>query len=111
MTYTVRSLPRAERDFNRHLHFIANRSKPGAKAWAKAFERALSRLADNADSCPLAYEDESVDFEVREQLFKTRRGLMYRILFTIRDQTVFLMHIRGPGQDYVKPDSLAMPPE
>jgi mRNA-degrading endonuclease RelE of RelBE toxin-antitoxin system len=38
---------------------------------------------------------------VRESLFKTRRGLIYRILFTIRENTVIILHVRAPGQDLV----------
>jgi hypothetical protein len=51
--------------------------------------------------CPLAAENDYVDFEVREVLFKTRRGLMYRVLFTIREPTIFILHVRGPGQDLI----------
>jgi plasmid stabilization system protein ParE len=101
MKFTVNTLRAAERDFNGILEYIAARSKAGAEAWARAFDRALTHLETNADSCPLAAEDEYVDFEVREILFKTRRGLIYRILFTIREATVFILHVRGPGQDLV----------
>lgn len=83
------------------LEYIAARSKTGAEAWARAFDKALSYLEEMADSCPLAAENEHVDFEVRETLFKTRRGLIYRILFTIRENTVVILHVRGPGQDFV----------
>src|SRR6516225_6711079 len=101
MKFTVITLRAAERDFNAIPDYIAARSKPGAEAWARAFDKALARLEDSADSCPLAAENEYVDFEVREILFKTRRGLIYRILFTIREATVFILHVRGPGQDLV----------
>jgi hypothetical protein len=53
----------------------------------------LSYLEENADSCPLAAENEHVEFEVREILF--------RALFTIRDDTAIILHIRGPGQDFI----------
>lgn len=101
MKFTVNTLRAAERDFNGILEYIAARSKAGAEAWAKAFDKALTCLEDSTDSCPLAAENEHVDFELREILFKTRRGLIYRILFTIRENTVFILHIRGPGQDFI----------
>jgi plasmid stabilization system protein ParE len=101
MNFTVITLRAAERDFNGMLEHIAVRSKAGAEAWARAFDKALARLEESADSCPLAAENEYVDFEVREILFKTRRGLIYRILFTIRENMVFILHVRGPGQDFV----------
>ena len=101
MKFTVITLRAAERDFNGILEFLAARSKSGAEAWATAFDKALARPEESADSCPLAAENEFVDFELREILFKTRRGLIYRILFTIRENKVFILHIRGPGQDFV----------
>jgi plasmid stabilization system protein ParE len=101
MKFTIVTLRAAERDFNDILEYIAARSTAGAVAWAKAFDKALVYLEENAGSCPLAAENEHVEFEVRETLFKTRRGLIYRILFTVRADTVFILHIRGPGQDFV----------
>src|SRR5579864_2493238 len=87
MKFTVVTLRAAERDSNRILEYLATRSRVGAEAWARAFDKALARLEESADSCSLAAEDEHVDVEVREVLFKTRRGLIYRILFTIRENT------------------------
>jgi plasmid stabilization system protein ParE len=101
MKFTVVTLRAAERDCRRILEFIRARSKAGARAWARALDKALGHLEENADACPLAPENEYVDFEVRDTLFKTRRGLIYRMLFTIRDDTVIVLHVRGPGQDLV----------
>jgi plasmid stabilization system protein ParE len=58
MTFRVSILGRAERDFRSILSFIAERSKPGAVAWAKAFDAALARLEQRADSFPQAVENE-----------------------------------------------------
>jgi plasmid stabilization system protein ParE len=101
MKFIVTTLRSAERDCNRILEYIAARSKSGAEGWARAFDKALAYLEENAASCPLAAENEYVDFEVRETLFKTRRGLIYRALFTIRENTAVILHVRGPGQDFV----------
>src|SRR4051812_27771082 len=101
MKFNVITLRAAERDFNGMLEYIAARSKAGTEAWARAFDRALIALEESADRCPLAPENDFVEFEVREALFKTRRGLIYRILFTIRVNTVVILHVRGPGQDLI----------
>ncbi|MGH7129136.1 MAG: type II toxin-antitoxin system RelE/ParE family toxin, partial [Planctomycetaceae bacterium] len=61
MKFTVTALPRAERDFNRILKYIAARSQAGAAAWARAFDKALERLEEHADSCPMAAENDRVD--------------------------------------------------
>ena len=109
MKFTVIALRAAERDFNGMLEYLAIRSKAGAEAWARAFDKALARLEESANSCPLAAENAYVDFEVREILFKTRRGLIYRVLFTIRENKVFILHVRGPGQDFVAAMEIRQP--
>jgi len=109
MKFTVITLRAAERDFHGILEYIAARSKVGAEAWARAFDKALVHLEESADSCPMAAENEHVDFEVREMLFKTRRGLIYRILFTIRENTAIVLHIRGSGQDFVAATGIRNP--
>jgi len=109
MTFHVITPRRARQDYERCLDYIAAHSKPGAVSWAKAFDKALARLEDFADTCPLAVEDDRVDFEVREIPFKTRRGLKYRILFTIQDGSVVILHVRGPGQDYLESEEIRRP--
>lgn len=104
--FRVQILKKAERDFRQILSHIAGRSKSGAAAWAKAFRNAMTRLENEADHLPLAVENDHVDFEVREVLFKTRRGLVYRALFTIRSDDVYVLHVRGPGQDFLTPEQL-----
>jgi plasmid stabilization system protein ParE len=109
MRFTVLTLRAAERDCSVILEYLAARSKSGAEAWARAFDGALAYLEENADSCPLAVEDEHVEFEVRESLFKTRRGLIYRILFTLRENKAIILHVRGPGQDFVSSTEIRDP--
>jgi plasmid stabilization system protein ParE len=101
MKFTVLTLRAAERDSNDILEYLAARSTAGAEAWARAFDKALAYLEEHADACPLAAENDHVDFEVRETLFKTRRGLIYRILFTLQENKAIILHVRGPGQDFV----------
>ena len=109
MKFTIRSTRTARREFDEIFDYIKSRSRPGADAWANAFEEALFRLEQNADGCPLAEESAYFEFEVHEAIFKTRRGMRYRILFTIRGNTVTILHIRGPGQDFVDPTDFRDP--
>ncbi len=109
MSFSVNTLRAAERDYETILEYLAGRSKPGAIAWAKAFDQALAHLEEHADACPLAAENDFVDFEVREVLFKTRRGLMYRTLFTLRENAAVILHILGPGQDFLPSTEIREP--
>jgi hypothetical protein len=106
MRFQVQTIRQAERDYNGIVNYIAQRSRSGTVAWAAAYKHALTRLQRAADTFPLAAEDEFVDFQLREALFKTRRGLQYRILFTIRGNLVVILHVRGPGQSPLAPDEV-----
>jgi len=83
MTFRVRTLRRANADILSITDYIHGRSKAGADAWVNALERAKKRLAKNADSCSEADENHRFEIEVKQSLFETRRGRVYRLVFTI----------------------------
>lgn len=70
----------------------------------------ISRRDDDAIKanpiCGLAPESENHRDEIRQRIFKTRRGLPYRILFVVRGDVIYLLHVRGPGQDIMAPDEM-----
>ncbi len=49
------------------------------------------------------------DEDIHQCFFKTRHGLRYRILFVIREATIYAIHIRGPGQDLMSPEDVELP--
>ena len=106
MTFAVHTLWRAERDFDRIVAWLCDRSPQGADAWLRAWEKTKETLHDSADKFGLAPENEGPELEVREITFRTRKGKDYRVLYTIRDRNVYIMHLRGPGQDLLSPDEV-----
>jgi plasmid stabilization system protein ParE len=102
MTCNVLVTRQAEADIDAILTWLRGRSPSGAKSWFKALESAIAWLADHAASCPLAPENDYFDEEIRERLFKTKRGRPYRLLFVVAEKQVRLLHVRGPGQDLVR---------
>jgi plasmid stabilization system protein ParE len=111
MRFLVRVLRRADREVEAILHFIAEERKApeGARRWYRAYETALQRLAKEANNLPFAPENEFVDYEVRQTLFRTRKGRTYRGLFTIVGDEVRLLHVRGPGQNLMTEEELGRP--
>lgn len=81
--------------------FIAKRSPQGAASWFNQFVETRDRLEIDAEMRPLAPESAHFDYDIREVFFKTRQGNPYRVLFTILDDEVLVLRVRGPGQDYV----------
>ncbi len=107
MRCTVKTLRRANADIREITDYIFQRSPSGAVAWLDALERAKNRLADYADGCSEAEENHRLDIDVKQSLFKTRRGLVYRLVFTIVDQEVRILRVRGPGQAPIEPEDLS----
>lgn len=111
MRFQVIILPRAREDLLRNDQYIAERSPSGAQSWRDAFQTAVDSLERNADLCPLAPESQRLKQPVRQISFKTRHGRPFRVLFVIRDDRVYLLHIRGPGQNLLLPDEVQLPDE
>jgi len=104
MTLRIIVLRQADADIDSIITWLANRSQSGARSWYHALESALDWLESNAQSCGLAPENDWFPEEIRQHLFKTRRGRSYRLLFTIAGQQVRILHVRGPGQDLIRPE-------
>ncbi len=109
MNYTVLLLPQAERDVVEILAWLHERSPRGAAAWSGRWMEIIGLLEESAGSCMLAPEDESHEAAIQQIIFKTRRGRPYRALLTIRNLNVYVLHVRGPGQDLVDPSELRLP--
>ncbi len=94
----------------RHIiEWLQARSRSGAASWLAAYDKMIRRLESHAANCAVAYESDDLDLDVREILFKTRRGRVYRALFTIEDGEVFILRVRGPGQAPLSNKDLGSP--
>ena len=110
MIYAVNLTSTGNRDLEGCYAYIVKRSPRGAAAWANAFqEHVVTALATDPHSYELAPESGDHAVEIRQKLFRTRQGRNYRALFTIREKEVFVIHIRGPGQDLIPPDEISLP--
>ncbi len=107
MTFEVRILRRGQADIEDIYQWLRQRSPTGAAAWYAAIVATLDRLADVAATCPAAAEAATVGVDLRQALFKTRRGRTYRILFLIVDAEVRVLRVRGPGQRPIAARDLA----
>lgn len=109
MRFVVRELQRAKADKRRIFEWLHEHSHRGAAAWLAAYDRTVEYLKTRADTFSEADENAELDLDVRQALFKTRRGRVYRVLFMIEQQEVFILRVRGPGQGPVDTDAIAAP--
>lgn len=107
MKFQVRELRRAQADVRQIVKWLAERSPRGALAWLAVYDSMVARLEKDATTFAPADENDDCEFDIRQILFKTRRGRIYRALFLIEGDEVFILRIRGPGQAPVQTDDLA----
>ena len=106
MNYRVILQPRASRDINEAIEWLAGHSQQVAFRWFNGLQDVLSSLTDHPERCALAPESDLFPNPVRELLFGKRRGT-YRILFTIESEEVHVIavrhgarrHLEGPDED------------
>ena len=110
MTFTVIVLPRAESDIALNAEWWAeNRSLEQAIEWTIAIQAKIESLAESPARCRLARENAQFDREIRQLLVGIGNHLTHRVLFTIRDETVFVLTVRSNRQDEVASDDVDVP--
>lgn len=74
---------------------------PGtASKWCGHLLDTIESLTIEPDRYPLARENDFFPVPVRQLLFGTGRSV-YRILYTVEDDTVRILHVRFPGQSLI----------
>lgn len=105
MPYQVEMAPSAEREIEDVLRFIHADSSIYAKRWREKLSDIVEHPHLFPEGCGLEPENSRVDFEVRQ----TFHGV-YRILFTIMDDRVVILHFRHgarrplPGRSIARPE-------
>ncbi len=94
MTFRVETTAAAEQDADTILDWLLSQHAGDAGIrWFLALQDAIASLAEFPKRCPLAPESAAFPFEVRHLLYGHPPHL-YRILFTIENDTVYVLHIR-----------------
>ena len=97
MTFRVRFLAAAQADAAELYERITEAAPIHGPIWYKRLITAIESLQQSPRRCAFAPENDRVSVEVRRLLFG-RKPHVYRVLFTIEAETVFILRIRGPRQ-------------
>jgi len=89
MTYRVEISRRAERDIEEAFQYIRSRAPENAIPWRDRLERRLRSLRTNPEGFGFAPENDVTEADVRQLLYGT-----YRVLYTVRKDTVFIITVR-----------------
>jgi plasmid stabilization system protein ParE len=93
MAFRVEITEEAERDAHGILEWlISQQAGEAGMRWFQGLEKAISSLAAFPVRCPIAPENEAFPFEIRHLLYG-RRPHVYRLIFTVESETVYILHI------------------
>lgn len=108
MTYRVIVQPEAEREIERAYLRIAAEAPRTAARWFAGLFDAIASLSSRALHCSLAPETRFFEREIRHLLYG-RKGRKYRVLYTVVDDTVHVLHFRHWAQRTLAPDEVRKP--
>jgi len=93
MNYRVVIETRAIRDIDEATGWITAQSPDAAERWFNAIEAEIRSLARFPERCPRAREDGRFKHELRQLVFGRRHG-RYRVIFTLHEGKVHVLHVR-----------------
>jgi plasmid stabilization system protein ParE len=94
MKYTVEVTETAEADLDSAYRWLRDEYSPEfAQRWRERLLDAVATLETFPERCPLAPEGRVFPQKIRQLLHGQRHGT-YRLLFEIRERTVYILHIR-----------------
>jgi len=94
MGFLVKNTLKAKRDLDTILAWLlSEHAGDTGLRWFQGLRESITSLSEFPRRCPLAPENEEFPFEVRQLLYGNRPHA-YRILFTIENDTVTILHIR-----------------
>ena len=93
MTYRVEITKTAKKELLEAYNWIRDESPNQASKWLKDIQSVIQTLKEFPLRCPLAPENDLFPIEIRQFLYGKRSGI-YRILFFIQKDVVYISHIR-----------------
>jgi plasmid stabilization system protein ParE len=99
MAFHVDITRKAYRDLSGILRWLLDeRAGEQGLSWYAGLVKAIDTLSEAPNRCPKAPESATSRREIRHLLYGNKPHV-YRILFTIKDDVVTVLHVRGPKQN------------
>lgn len=97
MTFLVEITPIAEAQIEQAYQWYRQQNPEFADQWFRSLMNTIATLQEKPHRCSLAIEHEIFPKKVRQLLHGKAKNI-YRILFTIRGTTVYILYIRHSSQ-------------
>ncbi|MBL8820053.1 MAG: type II toxin-antitoxin system RelE/ParE family toxin [Planctomyces sp.] len=81
-----------------------------ALQWSDAIYDQIQTLTDFPESNSLSAENDDFPYEIRDKLVGLGSRPTYRAVFTIKDDTVFVLTVRRSAQDVLRQSEVEPPP-
>lgn len=95
--YAIVILPNAEQEIDDAYRYIKEGSPINALHWYQTLYQKIQSLSSLPLRCPLAPENDFFEEEIRHLMIDN-----YRILFTLKEDTVYILHARHVRQQWLK---------
>ncbi|MCM0589104.1 MAG: type II toxin-antitoxin system RelE/ParE family toxin [Gloeotrichia echinulata IR180] len=105
MAFQVRTTKTADAEIETAYMWLRDYNPAYADQWFRGLMNAIASLQEKPRRCALALENEIFSEEVRQLLYGKSRNI-YRILFTIRDETVYVLYVRHSSQALLTGDEV-----
>ncbi len=105
MTFQVEITPIAETQIEKSYRWYRERNSEFADRWFRGLMNAIATLQEKPLRCSLAIESEIFTEEVRQLLYGKSKNI-YRVLFTVRNTTVYVLYVRHSTQAPLTVDDL-----
>ena len=102
MLFRIEVTRSAEADIDAAYLWIFEQSPEHADRWVRGLYQTIFTLKELPARCPVASESRGLGREIRQLLYWQGRHA-FRILYEIRNETVFVLRIRHTAQDYLDP--------
>jgi plasmid stabilization system protein ParE len=106
MTYRIELAATAKADIRVQAQWLHENISPGAATkWLDGLYKAIGTLQTRPFRCPVAAESDKFPEEIHELLYGRRgkRIHKHRIIFTVREDTIFVLYVRHTARDELEP--------
>jgi plasmid stabilization system protein ParE len=106
MTYRIELAASAKADIRGQAQWIReNLSPASADKWLDGLYKSIETLQTRPLRCPVAAESDKFPHEIRELLYggRSKRKHKHRIIFTVRQDTVYVLYVRHTARDELEP--------
>ncbi|BAY11201.1 type II toxin-antitoxin system RelE/ParE family toxin [Calothrix sp. NIES-2098] len=97
MAFQVRLTQTARSEVESAYSWLRQRNPVYADKWFRELMDTIATLQEKPLRCALAPENDAFTEEIRQLIYGKSRN-KYRILFSIRENTVFVLHVRHSSQ-------------